>query len=52
MENPKVTDFAGIKTLPTFKLYAKSAEVSVYEGDRSEDDMYNFCKQIKVKDEL
>ncbi|CAK1554843.1 unnamed protein product [Leptosia nina] len=51
--NPKVTDFAGIKTLPTFKMYANSAEVAAYEGDRSQDDMYKFCKKaIKVNDEL
>ncbi|XP_045490093.1 protein disulfide-isomerase A5 [Pieris rapae] len=51
-DNPKATDFGGIKTLPTLKMYAKSSEVSVYGGDRSEDDMYKFCKSFQVKDEL
>ncbi|XP_050683298.1 protein disulfide-isomerase A5 isoform X2 [Leptidea sinapis] len=44
MENPKVSDFAGIKSLPTFKLYSSLKELRVYDGDRSIEDMYTFCK--------
>ncbi|XP_030031135.2 protein disulfide-isomerase A5 isoform X1 [Manduca sexta] len=52
-ENPKVADFAGIQTLPTFKLFAAGKHVADYEGDRSMEDMLNFCRShAKVKDEL
>ncbi|XP_034839340.1 protein disulfide-isomerase A5 isoform X1 [Maniola hyperantus] len=52
-DNPKVADFAGVQTLPTFKIYANGKHLADYEGDRSTDDMLNFCKTyFKVKDEL
>ncbi|XP_049886276.1 protein disulfide-isomerase A5 [Pectinophora gossypiella] len=52
-ENPKVADLAKIETLPTFKMYSSGKETALYEGDRSYDDMLNFCKtHQKVKDEL
>ncbi|CAH0578023.1 unnamed protein product [Chrysodeixis includens] len=52
-ENAKVADIAGIQSLPTFKIYANGKVLSEYTGDRSFQDMLNFCKKFaKVKDEL
>lgn len=52
-ENSKVSDFAGIQTLPTFKIYKFGKYLADYEGDRSTEDMYKFCKShSNVKDEL
>nr|XP_026500812.1 protein disulfide-isomerase A5 [Vanessa tameamea] len=52
-ENPKAADFAGVQTLPTFKIYASGKHLADYEGDRSTEDMLKFCKShAKVKDEL
>lgn len=52
-ENPKVADLAGIQTLPTFKLYKGGQLVATYEGDRSAEDMQQFCdSHAKVKEEL
>ncbi|CAH2103869.1 unnamed protein product [Euphydryas editha] len=52
-ENSKVSDFAGIQTLPTFKIYSSGKYLADYEGDRSTEDMYKFCKShANVKDEL
>lgn len=52
-ENSKVSDFAGIQTLPTFKIYKFGKFIADYEGDRSTEDMYKFCKShSNVKDEL
>ncbi|XP_053624700.1 protein disulfide-isomerase A5 isoform X2 [Plodia interpunctella] len=44
-ENPKVADLAGIETLPTFKIFSNGKILGVYTGDRSYDDMLQFCKQ-------
>ncbi|XP_059055223.1 protein disulfide-isomerase A5 [Achroia grisella] len=52
-ENSKAADLAGIQTLPTFKMFAAGKHVADYDGDRSVEDMVNFCKQYeKMKDEL
>ncbi|CAH2209172.1 jg23515, partial [Pararge aegeria aegeria] len=52
-DNQKVADFAGVETLPTFKIYANGKLLATYEGDRSMEDMQSFCKShLKVKDEL
>lgn len=52
-ENPKVADFAGIETLPTFKIFANGKFLADYTGDRSFENMLSFCKEyFKVKDEL
>lgn len=52
-ENPKAADFAGIQTLPTFKLFAAGKYVTDYDGDRSTEDLLKFCKRhAEVKDEL
>ncbi|XP_045458329.1 protein disulfide-isomerase A5 [Melitaea cinxia] len=52
-ENSKVSDFAGIQTLPTFKIYKFGKYLADYEGDRSTEDMYKFCKShSNAKDEL
>lgn len=52
-KNPKVADLAGIQTLPTFKLYTSGQLISVYDGGRNMDEMFEFCRQYaKVKDEL
>lgn len=51
-ENPKVADFAGIQTLPTFKLFSNGKLLGVYEGDRSYEDMLKFVTSFRGKDEL
>lgn len=52
-DNPKVADFAGIQTLPTFKLFANGKLVADYDGGRTLEEMHQFCKShAKVKDEL
>ncbi|XP_022832782.1 protein disulfide-isomerase A5 isoform X2 [Spodoptera litura] len=53
-QNQKVADLAGIQTLPTFKLYTSGQLIANYEGGRTLDEMYEFCRSYagKVKDEL
>lgn len=52
-ENPKTADFAQIKTLPTFKLFAAGKMIKEYTGDRSTEDMASFVDtNSMVKDEL
>ncbi|CAG4955451.1 unnamed protein product [Colias eurytheme] len=49
----RATDFGQIKTLPTFKLYSEATEIGVYDGDRSVEDMFAFCRRsLKVNEEL
>lgn len=53
-ENPKVADFAGIQTLPTFKVFKSGKHLADYNGERNLEDMHEFCKQQvgKVNEEL
>lgn len=52
-ENSKAADIGKIQTLPTFKMYANGKLVADYDGDRSLENMMEFCeKHSKVKDEL
>ncbi|KAF9419772.1 hypothetical protein HW555_003771, partial [Spodoptera exigua] len=53
-KNQKVADVAGIQTLPTFKLYTNGQLIADYDGGRTLDEMFEFCRSYanKVKDEL
>lgn len=52
-ENPKVADLAGIETLPTFKIFKAGKFVANYDGERTTENMHEFCNShAKVKEEL
>ncbi|PZC76327.1 hypothetical protein B5X24_HaOG204774 [Helicoverpa armigera] len=42
-ENPKASDIAGVRTLPTFKMFANGHEIATYNGVRTTADMFEFC---------
>lgn len=50
--NPAITEKYKITGFPTIKLFADGRFISDYQGARTSEDLVNFMRNAKPKDEL